>query len=89
MESNEPSNFEHSTFHNPTYTTRIVLPSSSPIRDRFTSIRNISDTDIIPEIPPRNRFMTTSKSPENVPFSPITEIFRPSIMISTSPESIT
>ncbi len=102
MESNEPSNFEHSTFHNPTYTTRIVLQSSSPIRDRFTSIRNISDTDIIPEIPPRNRFMTTSKSPENVPFSPIdstqsannaietpSRIYSPTPVIISSPRPTT
>ena len=102
MESNEPFNFEHSTFHNPTYTTRIVLQPPSPIRDRFTSIRNISDNDIIPEIPPRNRFMTTSKSPENVPFSPIdptqsannaietpSRIYSPTPVIISSPRPTT
>lgn len=102
MESNEPFNFEHSTFHNPTYTTRIVLQPPSPIRDRFTSIRNISDNVIIPEIPPRNRFMTTSKSPENVPFSPIdptqsannaietpSRIYSPTPVIISSPRPTT
>ena len=70
-ESKDPSNFEHSTFHNPTYTTRILLEPTSPIRGRFATTRKTNDEDLIPPSPPRNRFITTSKSPENIPFLPI------------------
>ena len=71
IESKDPSNFEHSTFHNPTYTTRIVLEPTSPIRGRFATNRKTNVKDLIPPSPPRNRFITTSKSPENIPFLPI------------------
>ena len=70
-ESNDSSNFEHSTFHNPTYTTRTVLEPTSPIRGRFETNRKTNVKDLIPPSPPRNRFITTSKSPENIPFLPI------------------
>ena len=39
MESNEPFNFEHSTFHNPTYTTRIVL--QPPLQ--FVTVLQVSE----------------------------------------------